>query len=208
MNSVIDALLNRRSTRSFLPDPVPVEDIDKILRCAQWAPSGSNQQPWHFIVIRNRATIIKATDIIISSFNRFLDTLPNKTIKQKVSAYKKYLDFISSAPVLICVLVQPYKSYLSKLLDEHNLSIHFDTEKVYPEILSVGAAIQNILIGAQSLGYSTCWMTGPLMFQTQLETFFNVQPPYTLVSLIPLGKSISKNRSTRKTLNKICTFID
>jgi len=42
----------RRSIRRFKPDPIPQEYIDKIIEMARWAPSGFNQQPWEFVVIK------------------------------------------------------------------------------------------------------------------------------------------------------------
>lgn len=43
---VLEAMATRRSVRGFLPDPVPRETIEAILRAAARAPSGSNIQPW------------------------------------------------------------------------------------------------------------------------------------------------------------------
>jgi len=45
-----DALMNRRSVRKYLKDPVPTEMVQKIMTAAIWAPSGSNTQPWRFYV--------------------------------------------------------------------------------------------------------------------------------------------------------------
>ena len=46
-----NAILTRRSTRAFLPNPVPRETIEEILRIASHAPSGSNIQPWRVHVM-------------------------------------------------------------------------------------------------------------------------------------------------------------
>jgi nitroreductase len=48
---VDDALLQRRSTRAFRPDPVPRGLIEEILRIASRAPSGTNVQPWKIHVV-------------------------------------------------------------------------------------------------------------------------------------------------------------
>jgi nitroreductase len=48
---VDDALLQRRSTRAFRPDPVPRALIEEILRIASRAPSGTNVQPWKIHVV-------------------------------------------------------------------------------------------------------------------------------------------------------------
>ncbi len=44
------AVLNRRSIRAFLPDPVPRDKIEKIVELARWAPSWGNTQPWEIVV--------------------------------------------------------------------------------------------------------------------------------------------------------------
>ena len=54
---VYDCIRSRRTVRNFKPDPVPDRVLNRILRAGRWAPSSSNVQPWHFIVIKNPATI-------------------------------------------------------------------------------------------------------------------------------------------------------
>ena len=44
----------RRTVRDFAHDPLPDGVIDDAIRAAASAPSGANQQPWRFIVIRDR----------------------------------------------------------------------------------------------------------------------------------------------------------
>lgn len=48
-------LKTRRSVRHFSSRPVPRELIDTALRIASRAPSGANQQPWHFVVVSDPA---------------------------------------------------------------------------------------------------------------------------------------------------------
>ncbi len=58
-----EAVETRRSVRSFLPDPVPQDVLDRALDAALKAPSSSNLQPWRFIVLESpeaRAGGIKA----------------------------------------------------------------------------------------------------------------------------------------------------
>lgn len=46
-------ILNRWSPRAFAPDDVSDEQMLAILEAARWAPSGSNVQPWRYIVARS-----------------------------------------------------------------------------------------------------------------------------------------------------------
>jgi nitroreductase len=43
----------RRTVRDFAPDPVPEEVLDHAIATAASAPSGANQQPWRFVVVRD-----------------------------------------------------------------------------------------------------------------------------------------------------------
>ena len=54
---VFDCIRRRRTVRDFKPEPVPDDVIYRILQAARWAPSSSNTQPWHFIVVKNQDTI-------------------------------------------------------------------------------------------------------------------------------------------------------
>jgi nitroreductase len=51
--SLSDAIRDRRATPSFLPDPVPEADLEKILAAGLAAPSAFNLQPWRFVVVRD-----------------------------------------------------------------------------------------------------------------------------------------------------------
>lgn len=48
-----DVIRTRRSIRSYKPDPIPEETLTRILEAARVAPSGSNRQPWKFIIVKN-----------------------------------------------------------------------------------------------------------------------------------------------------------
>jgi nitroreductase len=48
------SIVNRRSIRKYTDQPVTEEQIAQLLRAAMSAPSAANQQPWRFVVVRNR----------------------------------------------------------------------------------------------------------------------------------------------------------
>jgi nitroreductase len=51
---VFEAIRKRHSVRSYLPDEVSSEKLEKILEAARLAPSAGNIQPWHFIVVTDQ----------------------------------------------------------------------------------------------------------------------------------------------------------
>ncbi len=52
-NPVIEAIRERRSVRQFSREAVSDDALNRILESAIWAPSGRNNQPWKFAVIRD-----------------------------------------------------------------------------------------------------------------------------------------------------------
>lgn len=54
---LFEAIRTRRSIRVFTGDPVPCEDLEKIVDAARLAASGVNYQPWEFIVITEAETL-------------------------------------------------------------------------------------------------------------------------------------------------------
>lgn len=52
-----ETIQKRRSIRKYTGDPIPRSDLEKIVDAGRLAPSGSNRQPWDFIVVTERALI-------------------------------------------------------------------------------------------------------------------------------------------------------
>ncbi|MGD9604850.1 MAG: nitroreductase family protein [Bacilli bacterium] len=63
----MDIINFRRSVRSFIDRPLEQEQIEQLLRAGMQAPSAHNQQPWHFLVIQNKETLLKMCDISTST---------------------------------------------------------------------------------------------------------------------------------------------
>jgi nitroreductase len=53
----IEAILSRRSIRKYKSDSIPDHLVYELLKAAMSAPSASNKQPWHFVVIQDRAIL-------------------------------------------------------------------------------------------------------------------------------------------------------
>jgi nitroreductase len=53
----MDYILTRRSVRAYTTQPVSDESVTQLLKAAMAAPSAGNQQPWHYVVVRDRAQL-------------------------------------------------------------------------------------------------------------------------------------------------------
>jgi nitroreductase len=71
---VLEAIRTRRSIRKFQDRDVPDDVIEKILTAGIWAPSGMDNQPWRFAVIREKK--LKSEIARLSTYKRILEDAP------------------------------------------------------------------------------------------------------------------------------------
>lgn len=60
---VYQNIMSRASVRAYTDKPVEDEKIEKLLRAGMAAPSAVNIQPWHFIVVKDKATLAKIAEV-------------------------------------------------------------------------------------------------------------------------------------------------
>jgi len=60
---LIEGILTRRSIRYYANREISQQQLDTILKAGMYAPSASNQQPWHFIVIKERQILDKIKEV-------------------------------------------------------------------------------------------------------------------------------------------------
>jgi nitroreductase len=71
---MLDMINSRRSVRQWKNEPVSDSDIQKILEAAMNAPSAGNEQPWHFIVVKDKDLLVKAS--AINPYGGFVKNAP------------------------------------------------------------------------------------------------------------------------------------
>ncbi len=59
----IEAIFKRRSVRDYVEKEIEDEKIEILLKAAMYAPSAGNEQPWHFIVVKNRTMLNKLAEL-------------------------------------------------------------------------------------------------------------------------------------------------
>lgn len=59
----MNVIFTRRSIRKYTDKTVPEDKIEQILRAGMAAPSAGNEQPWQFVVIDDRDTLVEITKI-------------------------------------------------------------------------------------------------------------------------------------------------
>ena len=79
--NLLRAIYQRRSVRHYTADEITDSQVDELIRAAMYAPSSGNAQPWHFIVIRDRAILDE-----ITTFHPYAHMLITATVAVLVCA--------------------------------------------------------------------------------------------------------------------------
>lgn len=131
MNETLKNIRNRRSTRIFQPEQIKDEELDVIMDAGIYAPSATNKQPWHFTVVQNKDII----DRLNLAFKEMARKSDNEYIR-KVGENEKFHVFYSS-PTVIFVSGDENNNYAA---------------------VDCAAAVENMLIAAESLEIGSCWI--------------------------------------------------
>ncbi len=158
----------RRSHRFYQDRPVEREKLEKLIELAMWAPSAMNRQQWFFVVVAGKrvkeviSIVEKGYDYILPRLQKFFADKP-KVIEQT----RRFFKNLGNAPAVIFAYYTP-------------------TGDDYSDVQSVAAAIQNILLAAHAMGLGTCWMTGPVHVEGEINKALGVEGK-KLVAVITVG---------------------
>lgn len=127
--AIINNLLTRRSIRKYTDQQVEKDKIDTIMKCAIYAPSALNKQPWEIRVVQNPA--------IVEEFNkRFITFAQGKEMAGSASKYREEgFSITHHAPTVVVIASDKSNPYA---------------------MLDCGIALENILLSSHALGLGTC----------------------------------------------------
>jgi len=202
------AVEGRRSVRRYRPDPVPREDVERMVALAARAASAGNAQMWRFIAVQDKAVLQAMKRAVDERLDEMAAWPELATERKAIKAVRAYATFFSEAPLCFAVLGLPYSSRTDLLLSERGLiREERDRLRQRPDLQSVGAAVQLLITAAHTLGYGSCWMSAPVLAAERLENVLGVEPPAQLVAVVPVGRPAgSPRRSGRLPLDEILSF--
>ena len=168
---LFDVIDQRRSVRTYKPTPIPEQDLLRILDAARKAPSSGNQQPWTFLVLRDRTVIDRLRDQALEETMNLvrekLQPTPEEAEARR-TAIGEYLAGFLSAPAAVIVLA--------------------DREAKYPDYLVHDGplAAANLMLAARALGYGTVYGTDAVP-EAAMRKVLEIPARFAVTCIIPLG---------------------
>jgi nitroreductase len=188
MLTVGEAIRQRRSIRRFKDEPISDEIIRELLEAARLAPSGSNRQPWRFIVVTDPAEKAKLRRICWDQ--AFIEQAPVVFIccadliaYSQPSRLKRAQEFIDSkvTETLSGRFADP--EFRASLVNMPDSDLELFRAAA---IANTYIAIEHMVLTATALGLGSCWV-GATGSEGEINAVFNLPETVVVAAVLPVG---------------------
>jgi iodotyrosine deiodinase len=198
--ALADDLKRRRTVREFSDRAVPREVIEACIQAAATAPSGANQQPWHFVVVSDPKLKTRIREAAEEEEKEFYSgRAPDEWLEALAHlGTDEHKPFLETAPYLIVVFAESYQ-----------LKADGERRKNYYVTESVGLATGMLITALHTAGLATLTHTpSPMRFLNDLlERPYHERPFLILVTGYPADDA-SVPEISKKRFDQIATFRD
>ncbi len=183
MDILKDIIKHRRSCREFSDETISREKVELLINDAVWVPSGSNNQPWRFVVITDKSLMKRYSDA--AKENWLLNLGKNPHMRQ----YEEYMkdpdyNIFYNAPVLVI--------------------IYGNTES-YWHVYDCSMVAYNLHLLAEESGLGCCWIgfAHNIFAELDIKMELGIPDNYQLVAPVIIGnpagpRTSSENPNKRK----------
>lgn len=189
---------NRRSIRKFKGDAVPRACIEEMVKAATLAPSAKNRQPWKFIVYQGTAkdTLVNVMKQGVEREKVDHERMPSWT--DGLADAENTVRVMQEAPVLIAVLNTNGKAPFSGIANEDRIVEICDS-------LSIGAAIENMILSAMEQGLGTLWIANTCFAYDELMDYIDTEDQLTGIVAVGYANEQPDQRP-RKRMEDVLEF--
>jgi nitroreductase len=190
---LLEGITTTRAIRRYRDEPVPPEVLRAVLFAATRAPSGSNRQPFRFVVLTDGPNARDAKRLVgeagrnawgakrrSDGYERGSGADAQSPKARMARTMQEYVDDLDHVPVLILVCLVRYR------------------EPTPTEGASVYPACQNLLLAARALGYGGVFTGWNLMVDAELRALLDIPDQIFLAGTITLGKPVGGHGPVRR----------
>jgi nitroreductase len=186
--SLLGGIASTRAIRRYTDEPVAEGDLAAILWHATRAPSGSNRQPFRFLVLRDGERATQARAVLGNAFRSSWATkrvgdgyaagsaVVADTPKARMAAtMQHYVDTFESVPVVILACLRRYRAPGPD-----------EGASIYP-------ACQNLLLAARALGYGGALTMWHHAVEPELRPLLEIPDEVAISACITLGRPAGRH---------------
>ncbi len=190
---MLEGLTTTRTIRRYTNEPVPDEILRALLFAATRAPSGSNRQPFRFMVLTDGPNAIMAKRMIAEGARRIWAAKRDddgydqgsgrdgSSPKARMArTMQHYVDHFEDVPVLVLPCLVRYRAPTPT-----------EGASIYP-------ACQNLLLAARALGYGGAFTGMHYPVESQLRALLHIPDEVFLAGTITLGRPAGRHGPVRR----------
>lgn len=213
---ILDLIRSRTSIRCFTDRPVDRSTVADLLEAARWAPSASNQQPWHFIAVTG-APLQALCDALRQAREQKKigydpskgNTIPPLFVERTKKLFRDMKPLLRETTGAQRSFIEDgsFRFYGAPVV------VFIALHRSLPQIrcLDVGMAAQNFMLAAHDRGLGTCAIALTLLYSDVISKHLCLPDELALVLSIALGYpdtscGINAFRSSREDMETIVTW--
>ena len=190
---LLEGIASTRAIRRYHDEPIPDAALRAMLFAATRAPSGSNRQPFRFVVLRDDATAMAAKALIggaarsVWSSKRHSDGYDHGSGQTADSpkarmarTMQQYVDQFERAPVVVLPCLIRYRP-----------ATPFEGASIYP-------ACQNLLLAARALGYGGVLTGWQSLVDGELRELLAIPEDVSIAATVTLGRPVGGHGPVRR----------
>jgi nitroreductase len=188
-----DVVTTTRAIRRYRPEPIPDDDLARLMFAATRAPSGSNRQPFRFLVLRDGPSATVARRVLGESFRSMWAAkraaegydagsgADASSPKGRMAAtMQHFVDHVEDVPVIVLACYR-----------RHRPPHPTEGASLYP-------ACQNLLLAARALGYGGVLTVWHEMVADELRSVLGIPDDVVLGATITLGRPAGHHGPVRR----------
>jgi nitroreductase len=195
---LLEGLTTTRAIRRYTGEPVPPEALRAILFAATRAPSGSNRQPFRFVVLTDGPNAKAAKALLGESARRMWEA---KRTRERYDAgsgadadspkgriartMQHYVDTFESVPALVLACRMPRRVPVLVAMSDG------DGASIFP-------ACQNLLLAARALGYGGVLTGFHAAVEQELKDLLGIPADTVIDGSITLGRPVGHHGPVRR----------
>lgn len=190
---LLEGLTTTRAIRRYAREPIPAVVLRAVLFAASRAPSGSNRQPFRFVVLTDGPKAVEAKRLLAGAaqlawsvkrerdgYDRGSGALDDSPKARMARSMEHYVEHLHEVPALILPCLVRYRA---PRLGEG--------ASIYP-------ACQNILLAARALGYGGVLTEFHALVERELRELLAIPDDVAMVASITLGRPLGRHGPVRR----------